>query len=322
MKREDIIKLLGNHWDGFERLVRESLRSDIALLNVVNESIMSNAGKQLRPMLLLLVAGSLGVINDDSLHFAAAVELLHNATLLHDDVADRSSTRRGQPTLSALIGPSSAVLVGDFWLTKAVDMVLDAKRKDKAVPLFSRTLSDLAEGEMLQLEKANEADTTEEDYLRIIYCKTASLFRTACMSAALSVDAGPEQCEAAARYGNAMGLAFQIRDDIFDYTDGNGLGKPVGLDLMEKKITLPLIGALRNSDRAGELRDMVRGIDEHPEYCGQLRCFVLENGGLEYAAARLDDYIKEATAALDVFPESPGKECLASLAGYNAIRNT
>ena len=322
MSREAIIKLLGNHWDGFERLVRESLRSDIALLNVVNESIMSNAGKQLRPMLLLLVAGSLGVINDDSLHFAAAVELLHNATLLHDDVADRSSTRRGQPTLSALIGPSSAVLVGDFWLTKAVDMVLDAKRKDKAVPLFSRTLSDLAEGEMLQLEKANEADTTEEDYLRIIYCKTASLFRTACMSAALSVDAGPEQCEAAARYGNAMGLAFQIRDDIFDYTDGNGLGKPVGLDLMEKKITLPLIGALRNSDRAGELRDMVRGIDEHPEYCGQLRCFVLENGGLEYAAARLDDYIKEATAALDVFPESPGKECLASLAGYNAIRNT
>lgn len=322
MSREAIIKLLGNHWDGFERLVRESLRSDIALLNVVNESIMSNAGKQLRPMLLLLVAGSLGVINDDSLHFAAAVELLHNATLLHDDVADRSSTRRGQPTLSALIGPSSAVLVGDFWLTKAVDVVLDAKRKDKAVPLFSRTLSDLAEGEMLQLEKANEADTTEEDYLRIIYCKTASLFRTACMSAALSVDAGPEQCEAAARYGNAMGLAFQIRDDIFDYTDGNGLGKPVGLDLMEKKITLPLIGALRNSDRAGELRDMVRGIDEHPEYCGQLRGFVLENGGLEYAAARLDDYIKEATAALDVFPESPGKECLASLAGYNAIRNT
>ncbi|MBR5042435.1 MAG: polyprenyl synthetase family protein [Bacteroidales bacterium] len=322
MSREAIIKLLGNHWDGFERLVRESLRSDIALLNVVNESIMSNAGKQLRPMLLLLVAGSLGVINDDSLHFAAAVELLHNATLLHDDVADRSSTRRGQPTLSALIGPSSAVLVGDFWLTKAVDMVLDAKRKDKAVPLFSRTLSDLAEGEMLQLEKANEADTTEEDYLRIIYCKTASLFRTACMSAALSVDAGPEQCEAAARYGNAMGLAFQIRDDIFDYTDGNGLGKPVGLDLMEKKITLPLIGALRNSDRAGELRDMVRGIDEHPEYCGQLRGFVLENGGLEYAAARLDDYIKDATAALDVFPESPGKECLASLAGYNAIRNT
>lgn len=322
MSREAIIKLLGNHWDGFERLVRESLRSDIALLNVVNESIMSNAGKQLRPMLLLLVAGSLGVINDDSLHFAAAVELLHNATLLHDDVADRSSTRRGQPTLSALIGPSSAVLVGDFWLTKAVDMVLDAKRKDKAVPLFSRTLSDLAEGEMLQLEKANEADTTEEDYLRIIYCKTASLFRTACMSAALSVDAGPEQCEAAARYGKAMGLAFQIRDDIFDYTDGNGLGKPVGLDLMEKKITLPLIGALRNSDRAGELRDMVRGIDEHPEYCGQLRGFVLENGGLEYAAARLDDYIKDATAALDVFPESPGKECLASLAGYNAIRNT
>ena len=303
--------------------IERVLASDVDLLDQTNRMLREHPGKMLRPILGLLSAGAAGTPTEDTIRYASATELLHNATLLHDDVVDGATERRGLPTVATLLGGSASVLIGDYWVVQCLDLVLGSGSDvNRVLRIMADTLGHLAEGEMLQLEKANEADTTEEDYLRIIYCKTASLFRTACMSAALSVDAGPEQCEAAARYGNAMGLAFQIRDDIFDYTDGNGLGKPVGLDLMEKKITLPLIGALRNSDRAGELRDMVRGIDEHPEYCGQLRGFVLENGGLEYAAARLDDYIKDATAALDVFPESPGKECLASLAGYNAIRNT
>ena len=320
MKREDVIRLLGNSWDEFGQLVGDSLHSDIELLNQVNASLLGNAGKQLRPILLLLVSGALGEINSESVHYAAAVEMLHNATLLHDDVADRSSTRRGQPTISALMGPSAAVLVGDFWLSKAMDHVVNTKHKDGAIKLFSNTLCLLAEGEMLQLQKAEGADTTEEDYLHIIYCKTASLFETACRVAALSVDAPEGLCEAAGRYGKALGLAFQIRDDIFDYTEGSEIGKPVGLDLKEHKITLPLLGALRGSSDQEALRGMVRDISSHPEYCERLRQFVIDNGGIEYASSRLEDFIAEALEALEAFAPSPYRDMLNAIAKYNAIR--
>ena len=320
MNRDDFIRLLGKSLDEFGRLVAGSLRSDIALLDQVNASLMENAGKQLRPMLLLLVAGASGEISSDSVHYAAAVEMLHNATLLHDDVADRSSTRRGQPTLCALMGPSAAVLVGDFWLSKAMDHVVNTKHKDGAIKLFSNTLSLLAEGEMLQLQKAERADTTEEDYLRIIYCKTASLFETACRVAAISVDAEPRLCEAAGRYGRALGMAFQIRDDIFDYTEGSEIGKPVGLDLKEHKITLPLLGTLRSCPDPDAIRGMVRDITNHPEYCDQLRDYVLGNGGIEYASSRLGDFISEALQALEAFSPSAHRDMLRTIANYNAIR--
>ena len=321
MNREDVISLLGSSWDEFGRLVGDSLHSDIELLEQVNASLLGNAGKQLRPMLLLLVAGALGELNSESVHYAAAVEMLHNATLLHDDVADRSSTRRGQPTLCALMGPSAAVLVGDFWLSKAMDHVVNTRHKDGAIKLFSNTLCLLAEGEMLQLQKAGGADTTEEDYLRIIYCKTASLFETACRVAALSVDAPAGLCEAAGRYGKALGLAFQIRDDILDYTEGSEIGKPVGIDLREHKITLPLLGALRGCSDPGALRGMVRDISAHPEYCERLQGYVIEHGGIEYASSRLEDYIAEALDALDAFAPSPYRDKLCAIARYNAIRN-
>ncbi len=320
MKREDIISMLGASWDDFGLLVRDALHSDIALLNSVNDSLLANSGKQLRPLLLLLVSKALGSINDDSLHFAASVELLHNATLLHDDVADGSSLRRGQATVAALMGPSAAVLVGDYWLSKAMDMVMSSKHRNDAVMLFSTVLSNLAQGEMLQIEKAAAADTSEEDYMRIIYCKTASLFEAACVAGALAIDAPQAAMDAAARYGRAVGLAFQIRDDMFDYTGGDGLGKPVGLDLKEKKITLPLLGALKNSGTEAEIRAMVRDIEDHPENCTEIQRFVIQGGGLDYASARLDEYILEARAALDVFPASEAKDILAELAGYNAIR--
>ena len=190
----------------------------------------------------------------------------------------------------------------------------------EAVKLYARTLSDLASGEMLQLQKTRTADTAEEDYLRIIYCKTASLFESACRVAALSVDASPELCEAAGQFGAATGMAFQIRDDIFDYWDEPGIGKPVGVDLKEKKITLPLLGALRNAPDEVAVRKMVLEIPGKPENCARLRSFVRENGGLEYAAGRLNDYINDALAALEKLPPSPEKEALAELARYNAIR--
>ena len=322
MRREDVITLLGEDWTAFTDQMREHLRSDIPLLENTNEKLLFNSGKQLRPMISLLVSRSCGKVNFESIRFAAATEMLHNATLFHDDVADSSSLRRGKPTLSAMVGPTAAVLIGDFWLSRAVRMIVSMPHQSPVIDLYSKTLSDLAEGEMLQMQKASDADTTEEDYLRIIYYKTASLFETACRVAAISVDASPELQDAAGRYAAALGIAFQIRDDIFDYGQGE-IGKPVGIDLKERKITLPLIGAMNSvsPERQEQIRQMVRQIPEHPEYCDELQQFARSHGGIEYATHRLDDYIEEAVSALALFPECPEKEVLAELARYNAVRN-
>ena len=322
MRREDVITLLGEDWTAFTDQMREHLRSDIPLLENTNEKLLFNSGKQLRPMISLLVSRSCGKVNFESIRFAAATEMLHNATLFHDDVADSSSLRRGKPTLSAMVGPTAAVLIGDFWLSRAVRMIVSMPHQSPVIDLYSKTLSDLAEGEMLQMQKASDADTTEEDYLRIIYYKTASLFETACRVAAISVDAAPELQDAAGRYAAALGIAFQIRDDIFDYGQGE-IGKPVGIDLKERKITLPLIGAMNSASpqRQEQIRQMVRQIPEHPEYCDELQQFARSHGGIEYATRRLDDYIEEAVSALALFPKCPEKEVLAELARYNAVRN-
>lgn len=322
MSREEVIRLLGNSWTEVQDYIRRALSSDIGILNNVNASIIGNSGKQLRPILSLLVAGALGRVNEDSIRFAAASELLHNATLLHDDVVDESSTRRGMPTISALMGPKAAVLVGDFWLSKAVEAIVGARHQNEAIPVYSKTLTNLSEGEMLQMEKASAADTTEEDYLRIVYCKTASLFESTCSAAALSVDAPDELIQAAARYGASVGIAFQIKDDIFDYGDPSAIGKPVGSDLKERKITMPLLGALKGSPREAEIRALVASIPNNPGNCELIHAFALENGGLEYASARLGDFVEDALQALEAFPPSPQKEALESFARYNAIRQS
>lgn len=301
-------------------LIRAGLHTDVALLEDVNGQVFAHSGKMLRPLISLLVAKALGEPNDDSLHYAAASELLHNATLMHDDVADESSERRGAPTVSAMLGPSAAVLVGDFWLAKAVETVFVTERFSRVVKFFSDTLSDLAEGEMYQLEKASSADTTEEDYFRIIQCKTASLFVAAAMSGACSVDAPEELQEAAKAYATALGTAFQIKDDILDYAGSGELGKPVGMDLKEQKITLPLIGALSTLEDESPVRDKILHIHEHPEYCGQLHSFVIERGGIEYAAARLQEYIDKAVDALRPVPDSPTRDALVEIARFNAFR--
>lgn len=312
--------MLGEDWTRMRELIRAGLHTDVALLEDVNGQVFAHSGKMLRPLISLLVAKALGEPNDDSLHYAAASELLHNATLMHDDVADESSERRGAPTVSAMLGPSAAVLVGDFWLAKAVETVFVTERFSRVVKFFSDTLSDLAEGEMYQLEKASSADTTEEDYFRIIQCKTASLFVAAAMSGACSVDAPEELQEAAKAYATALGTAFQIKDDILDYAGSGELGKPVGMDLKEQKITLPLIGALSTLEDESPVRDKILHIHEHPEYCGQLHSFVIERGGIEYAAARLQEYIDKAVDALRTVPDSPARDALVEIARFNAFR--
>lgn len=263
-----------------------------------------------------------GRANKDSIRYAVASELLHNATLLHDDVADQSDMRRGHPTLRSLMGPSVSVLVGDFWLVRAVKAILDTENgHERAIALFAGTLSDLAEGEMLQLQKASTCDTGFEDYISIIYRKTASLFAVTATTAAISVGADSAVEAGMTLFGRYLGLAFQMRDDIFDYMPQDAsVGKPVGVDIMERKITLPLLGALENAPGENErIRNIVRNIDS--ELRDEVIEFVRRNGGIEYAQRVLDEYVGRAVSALQVLSPSKEKELLISLTKYIALRN-
>ena len=325
MDIKSVKEYLGQDWTAVQERIASVLESDIALLNSTNSSILSQSGKQLRPMLALMMARACaGKVEEGSVRYAAAAELLHNATLLHDDVADGSDMRRGKPTIMSLMGPAVSVLVGDYWLVKAMELILcDSKNDTKAIKIFSKTLSDLAEGEMLQLQKAQNGDTVEEDYLRIIYNKTASLFEAACVTAALSVDASEEYMQAAKDYAVALGLAFQIKDDILDYDGTDSVGKPLGVDILEQKITMPLLGALRNvsEQEQARVRMMVKDIVGKPELRDEIVAFVKANGGLEYSIIRLDEYVDAAVRSLDVLPASAEKDFLIQLAHYTAKRD-
>lgn len=321
--RKEIIGYLGEDWSRVQNLIQASLSSDIELLNQTNDSILENGGKQLRPLLALLVARAVGgAVTEDCVRMAAASELLHNATLLHDDVADGSSERRGRPTVMSLLGSRAAVLLGDYWLVKAMDNILASSVSDSVMGLFSKTLSDLAVGEMLQLQKAVKGDTTESDYIRIIYSKTASLFETACTSSAISARASQEVVEAIRRYAVSLGIAFQIKDDILDYA-GTQIGKPVGVDIREQKITLPLLGAFAASteQEVQHAREMMREVETHPQFCEDLMEYVKQKGGIRYAETRLDEYVNEAIEALSVLEDSQAKKYLVLLAKYTANRN-
>jgi octaprenyl-diphosphate synthase len=275
-------------------------------------------------LLALLIARACSghQISEATVRYAAASELLHNATLLHDDVADNSEQRRGVPTIMSLMGPSVSVLVGDYWLVKAMELILGSSEGDHLViKIFSKTLSDLAEGEMLQLQKAQRGDTCEDDYLRIIYSKTASLFEAACVSAAISVNASDEYQKAARDYAVALGIAFQIKDDILDYSGTESVGKPLGVDILEQKITMPLLGAMKNAPtEEARIRGLVKGIVDHPENRDDIVAFVKENAGLEYAVQQLDKYVAQAVDALSVLPLSKERELLDGLAYFTAKR--
>ena len=320
MSAKEIIDFLGDDWARVNELLRGALSTDVKLLDDTNLAVLSHSGKMLRPMICLLLSRAMGGGNEDSLKYAAAIELLHNATLLHDDVADESPQRRGTPTVSALLGPSAAVLVGDFWLARAVEMVLDTAHYNKVVKYFSSCLTDLAQGELLQMEKASSADTQEEDYFRIISCKTATLFRVAGAASASSVDACERLFRAAVSYATSLGMAFQIKDDILDYDGTSTLGKPTGVDLKEKKITLPLLGALKDCPDQSRYRSMLLEVDSKPENISVLRDFVLEHRGMEYAKSRLEEYIDNAVKALDAFEDSTAKRYLADIARFNSFR--
>lgn len=326
MDIKSIRQHVGADWTAVTESISTVLNSDIDLLNVTNQSILAHSGKQLRPLLSLLFARACtgAGVSEATIRYAASAELLHNATLLHDDVADDSDQRRGVPTIRSLMGPSVSVLLGDYWLVKAMELILGNSESDtRVIRIFSKTLSDLAEGEMLQLQKAQSGDTDIQDYLRIIYNKTASLFEAACVSAAVSVGASKEYVQAAKDYAVALGLAFQIKDDILDYDGTESVGKPLGVDILEQKITMPLLGAMKNAGEKEEerVRGLVKDIVGCPDHRDEIVEFVRSNGGLDYAVKELEKYVQKAVDALAVLPESFEKNCLVELAYFTAKRN-
>ena len=306
-----------------ERVQQEMLKAlatDIPLLEQTNNMLMKRSGKMVRPVLSLLIAKTYlgGPVNEDTIKLAATAELLHNATLLHDDVADNSNSRRGMPTIMSLLGGRASVLLGDYWLVRAVDRIMESTcTSDRLFRVFTKTLGDLAEGEMLQLQKADTCNTTEEDYLRIIYSKTTSLFVATAHSASISVDASEEFTQSAIEFATNLGQAFQIKDDILDY-NGTDIGKPLGQDLNEQKITLPLLGAFVHSgpELEKEIRNKLVNISEHPEYQQEIVDFVKEYKGIEYAEARLEKLAEKANGCLDRMPEGEAREYLSSLAYF------
>lgn len=308
-----------------EGFIRHALSTDVQLLSAINASLREHPGKMMRPMLGLLTARALGGVTEDTLRISAVVELLHNASLLHDDVVDGASERRGLPTLASQMGGGPAVLIGDFWLVRSIPLILEVQHgRNRVLSISAGVLSSLAEGELLQMEKASSGDTREDDYLRIIRCKTAALFEAVCEMAALSVKAIEPLIQRATAFGRQIGMVFQMKDDIFDYQDASAaLGKPVGIDLKEQKITLPLLCALEgcSEPEAKAVRTKMTRIAEEPELAGEIRSFVVERGGVALAEKRVQRELQRALDLLEGFPPSQEKDWLALVARHVAERN-
>lgn len=317
---KEVQRFLGQSWTDFQRCFAESLQTDIPLLGKVNRFILEHGGKKLRPTFTLLTAQALvGACDERVVSCAAASELLHTATLLHDDVADEATVRRGAPTVMALYAPSTAVLVGDFWLSRAMALIIDHPDK-RVLHAFSKCLGDLARGEMLQLERAEKGDTTEEDYRRIIYCKTTSLFEAAMVSAACSVGAGETETEIFRTYARHIGQAFQMMDDILDYSPELSIGKPTGQDIMEKKITLPLLCLFRKAPASVERSLRRRMKKPDAALVEEIFSLVRQYDALSEAHDVLEEEIRQAVDVLAPIPASEAKNYLIKLAGLMAVR--
>ncbi|MBR3291120.1 MAG: polyprenyl synthetase family protein [Bacteroidales bacterium] len=317
---KEVQQFLGQSWTDFQRCFAESLQTDIPLLEKVNRFILEHGGKKLRPTFSLLIAQALGAPCDERvLSCAAASELLHTATLLHDDVADDALTRRGVPTVMALYSPSTAVLIGDFWLSRAMDLIIDHPDK-RVLHAFSKCLCDLARGEMLQLERAEKGNTSEADYRQIIYCKTTSLFEASIISAAYSAGAGATETEAFRSYALHIGQAFQMMDDILDYSPELSIGKPTGQDIMERKITLPLLCLFRKAP-ASVVRSLRRRMRKPDAVLVEdIFSLVRQYDALTEARRVLEEEISQAVDALAPVPASEAKNYLIKLAGLMAVR--
>jgi octaprenyl-diphosphate synthase len=295
-------------------LIHTALRSDVALIQQLGWYITQNGGKRIRPMLSLLMAQAHGYQGDQHIRLGAIVELIHTSTLLHDDVVDTANMRRGQPTANIEFGNSASVLVGDFMYSRAFQLITELNDLTM-IKILADTTNILAEGEVLQLTHTHNASTTEAAYRHTIYCKTASLFEAIAQLGGLLNQCSTEQQQACQTYGRHLGIAFQIVDDVLDYTAATEtLGKNIGADLSEGKMTLPLIYAMQAASPSEKvlLTDMIESGQCHE--VEMVQRLLIKSGALAYTQAQAEQEITLATAALRDLPESVAKEALIGLA--------
>ena len=321
----DIRQPIESEWKRYEKVLHDTLRADDKVQQRVLDYILSQRGKQLRPLVVLLCAQICNPITDKSLRSAVALDLLHNASLVHDDVVDNSDTRRGQPAVHTQWTNKVAVLMGDYMLAKVISLVAEV-RNIRILEIVSSLGQSLSSGEVLQLHYGASMWIDEEQYMRIIDQKTAQLFQACAEAGAESAGCTQRQRTALKEYGRLLGLCFQIKDDIFDYSDLEEIGKPTMSDLRDGKVTLPLIEALRRApqDEAEVIKakgewlvaNAGKEAKEEAKVLEEVKAFVMRFKGDEYAVQRMLDYKKQATEALDVFRDSAEKRSLLGLLDY------
>ena len=302
----------------FEKKFFQSMSSKVALLNRITHYIVNRKGKQMRPMFVFLVAKMVsdGKVNERTYRGASVIELIHTATLVHDDVVDDSNRRRGFFSINALWKNKIAVLVGDYLLSKGLLLSIDNNDFD-LLKIISVAVREMSEGELLQIEKARRLDITEEVYYDIIRQKTATLIAACCSLGAPSVKPDSGDVENMRRFGELIGMAFQIKDDLFDYGEEK-IGKPTGIDIKEQKMTLPLIYALNHSDKKEKawIINSVKNHNKDKKRVKEVIAFVKDKGGLEYASSQMILFQQEALKILDEYPESRYKESLELMVNY------
>lgn len=301
----------------FEKRFNNSMKSKIPILNEITNFIIHRKGKQIRPTFVFLIAKMLGNISDKTYRAASLIELIHTATLVHDDVVDDSYMRRGFFSINALWKSKIAVLVGDYLLSKSVIIATENKDFD-LLEIISRTIKKMSEGELLQFEKSRELDIDEEVYYQIVYQKTATLIAACCEAAAFSVGSDYNIANELKQFGELIGIAFQIKDDLFDYTNSSIIDKPIGMDIKEQKITLPLIYVLNTTDINSKkwIINSIKNHNKNKQRVYEVLEFVKENGGLEYAIQKMEKFKNRALVILDKFPSSPSKTSLRLMLNY------
>ena len=314
---EEIKKPISGEMKLFEQKFYESMQSNVPLLDKVTRFIVTTKGKQMRPMFVFLCAKLVGEVNEKTFRGASMIELIHTATLVHDDVVDESFKRRNFFSINALWKNKIAVLVGDYLLSKAVLLSTDHKDFD-LLAVISRTIREMAEGELLQLEKARKLDITEEVYYEIIRQKTATLIAACCEIGVVSNNVDETMAKKMMDFGTLTGMAFQIKDDLFDYLTSNIIGKPVGIDIKEQKMTLPLIHTLKTANAVDRKHyfNTIKRYNNDTKRVKELIAFVKSSGGLDYAISVMKDYQQRAKNILADFPDSEAKHSLNLMLDY------
>jgi len=319
----DIRKPIEHEMEVFEEKFSKLMLSSVPLLNRITHYIIKRKGKQMRPMLIFLCSKLLnsGKLNEKVYRGASVIELIHTATLIHDDVVDESNKRRGFFSINAIWKNKIAVLVGDFLLSKGMLLCIDNKDYD-ILDVISESVKQMSEGELLQIEKSKKLDIDEETYFEIIKKKTASLISSCCKIAAISVGSKPNQIKKIARLGLNIGIAFQIKDDLFDYGKRR-IGKPRGIDIKQKKLTLPLIYTINKVERREKkwLINSLKKSKKNKALINQIISLVKEKGGLDYAIEKMNMYHKLALDELETFDDSSYKDSLTKMINYVIQRN-